>query len=134
MSLLVTYNSKIIKFRISCLVVLSCHPPTPRLTPYYSSHTQNTQNINWAISGILQIILIFLEVERICTSMPKVAKAANLQYPLRNDRLDCYDLLHADRPTLRCNLDSVVRLTRPTMFLCVAIHYLLVLFQGEMTL
>ena len=37
----------------------------------------------------------------VCPGMPKVVKKANLQYLLRNGRLDCFDLLLTDRPTLR---------------------------------
>ena len=39
--------------------------------------------------------------------------------------LDCYDLLHAGRLTLRLNLDPVVQHAQPTMSLGVTIHYLL---------
>ena len=36
-------------------------------------------------------------------------------------------LLYANRQTLRVNLESVVRITQPNMFLGVIIHYLLFL-------
>ena len=40
-------------------------------------------------------------------------------------------LLYANRQTLRVNLESVVRITQPTMFLGVIIHYLLFLGWGR---
>lgn len=50
-----------------------------------------------------------------------IAKVTDLQYLLRNEMLNCYDLLRADRLTLRLNLDSAVRLAQQTLFLGVAI-------------
>lgn len=44
----------------------------------------------------------------------------------KNEKLDCYDLLPANRPMLRLNLDSMVRLAQITMFLGVTVYYLLV--------
>ena len=62
---------------------------------------------------------------QVCSSTPKEAKVTNLQYILRIGMLDCYDLLHAGRLTLRLNLDPVVQHAQPTMSLGVTIHYLL---------
>ena len=53
--------------------------------------------------------------------MAKVANVTNLQCLLRNDRLDCYYI--QVKLTLRCSLDSVVRMARPTMFLGVSIYF-----------
>ena len=48
-------------------------------------------------------IIVLIGYDQVCSDMPKVAKIINLQYLLRNDRLDCYDSLHTDRITLRLN-------------------------------
>ena len=76
-------------------------------------------------SGVWNLYHYFTGCSEVCSGMLIVAKVTNLQYLLRNDRLDCYDLLHADRQVLRLNLDYVARLAKPTMFLGVVIHYLL---------
>ena len=55
--------------------------------------------------------------------MSKVAKVTNLQYLLRNSRLDCYDLSHAGRLILRLNLDYLFRLAQQIMSLVVTIIY-----------
>ena len=62
---------------------------------------------------------------QVCSGMPAVAKVTNQSYLLRNDSLDCYNLLLADTLTLRLSLDYVIRLAQPTMFLGVTIYYLL---------
>ena len=33
----------------------------------------------------------------VSSGIPKAVKVTNIQYVLRNERLDCYGLLHADR-------------------------------------
>ena len=68
---------------------------------------------------------------RVCSGIPKIVKITNLQYLLRNSRLNCYDLLQDDRLTLRFSLDSVFKLSSNNHLPGVTIHYLLSFFGGS---